>query len=579
MSSSFYRALAVDFDGTLTDGGASPAPKVVDSLSAARASGLRVIVVTGRILDQLEEAWPAVHESVDCVVAENGAVLRAGGWHRLLADPVDRRLDAVLAAGHVPFTRGEALLAAKVADEPSILGCIRALKLGCQTVANRSELMVVPAGVSKGSGLYHALGHLGLSFHNTIALGDAENDLSLCEHSELAVAVQNAVEPLKEQADVVLAEPDGAGVAAFVSGDVVAGRTKVHSARWTLRLGDTAEGGPVELPASQTNVLVAGGTGSGKSYMVGLLTEQLVEASYSVLVVDPEGDHVGLAKMGGVLLVGGGERLPGPDEVLRLLHHRYASVVVDMSTLSPDGSWAYQSALLIRVEAHRRRTGLPHWVVIDEADQTVGRTTAPTPVLQPGQSGYCLVTWHPENLAAEAVAALDAVIAMASEEPSEVVVNLAAAVGEVPRDEVARLLCSKAGSGVLTRRDLPQRAQLFSVARRATNHLRHTHKYAHRPLDLERSFHFRTGVSERSGTVARSLADLGDTLSRCDRSVLRHHCPRHDFSRWIDDVFHDSLLAANVAAIEGSIGEHSPAAVVDRARVELLAILQEKLPS
>ena len=303
MASSFYRALAVDFDGTLTEGGVAPAPEVLDALAAARARGLRVLLVTGRILDQLEQTWPAVHESVDCVVAENGAVLRAGHWHRLLADPVDQHLDAALSAANVPFRRGEVLLAAKVVDEPTILTAIRVLELGCQTVANRSELMVVPAGVSKGTGLYHALGHLGLSFHNTIAVGDAENDLPLYERAELAVAVSNAVEPLRELADVVLAEPDGSGVAAFIAGDVVFGKRRVHSKRWTLRLGDTPEGKPVVLPASQTNVLIAGGTGSGKSYMAGLLTEQLVEAGYSVLAVDPEGDHVGLDMMDGVLVV------------------------------------------------------------------------------------------------------------------------------------------------------------------------------------------------------------------------------------------------------------------------------------
>ncbi|MDA8312036.1 MAG: DUF853 family protein [Actinomycetota bacterium] len=576
MASSFYRALAVDFDGTLTEGGVAPAPEVLDALAAARARGLRVLLVTGRILDQLEQTWPAVHESVDCVVAENGAVLRAGHWHRLLADPVDQHLDAALSAANVPFRRGEVLLAAKVVDEPTILTAIRVLELGCQTVANRSELMVVPAGVSKGTGLYHALGHLGLSFHNTIAVGDAENDLPLYERAELAVAVSNAVEPLRELADVVLAEPDGSGVAAFIAGDVVFGKRRVHSKRWTLRLGDTPEGKPVVLPASQTNVLIAGGTGSGKSYMAGLLTEQLVEAGYSVLVIDPEGDHVGLAGLAGVLLVGGGERLPRPDEVLRLLHHRYASVVVDLSTLAPEGTSAYERALLTRVEAHRRRTGLPHWVVIDEADQTVGKTMS-LPVIEPGQTGYCLATWRPEDLAPDAIAAIDAVIALDSEETSEVVVSLAAVVGEVPRSEVARLVCSGTGSAVLTRRDLPQRAQLFKVANRSTNHFRHAHKYAGRPLDLDRSFHFRTSATEPTSTLARNLSQLEDVLSRCDPSVLRHHCPRHDFSRWINDVFHDSPLAAKFAVIEGSVSEHSPAAAVEEACVELVALLQEKL--
>jgi 3-deoxy-D-manno-octulosonate 8-phosphate phosphatase KdsC-like HAD superfamily phosphatase len=363
MSSTFYRVLAVDFDGTLSEGGAAPASDVLDAPSVARASGLRIVLVIGRILGKLEEVRPTVHESVDCVIAENG----------------------------------EVLLAVKAADEPSIVASIRSLELGCQAVANRTELMVLPAGVPKGTVLFHTLGHLGLSFHNTIAVGDAENDLLLYDRSELAVAVRNAVQPPRERADIVLADPDGSGVGAFVPGDVLHGRRKVHSKRCTLRIGDTAEGRSAVLTASQTNVLIAGSTGSGKSYVAGLLT---------------------------------------------------------------------------RVEAHRERTGLPHRVVLDEADPTVERAATSLEVLEPGQSGNCLVTWRPEHLAAEATAAFDAVVVLGSEETSEVVVNLAAAIGEVPRDEVARLLRSEIGYGVLTRRDLPCHAPPFRVGSRSTTHLR-----------------------------------------------------------------------------------------------------------
>jgi len=46
---------------------------------------------------------------------------------------------------------------------------------------NRDALMLLPAGISKGSGVLHVIRHLGLSFHDVLALGDAENDLELFE--------------------------------------------------------------------------------------------------------------------------------------------------------------------------------------------------------------------------------------------------------------------------------------------------------------------------------------------------------------------------------------------------------------
>lgn len=573
----FYRAIAVDFDGTLTSDGRAPAPDVAGALAEARASGLRIILVTGRIIEELERAWPAVHQSVDCVVAENGAVLRTASWHRLLADPVDPRLDAALSSAGLPFRRGEVLIAAAAADEPSILGCIRGLHLGCETVANRSELMVLPAGVSKGTGLYHALGHFGLSFHNTIAIGDAENDLSLYERCELAVAVQDAVDPLKDHADLVLDEPDGMGIAAFLSGDVVRGRRTVHSSRWELHLGATAAGEKVSLPASQLNLLIAGDSGAGKSYLAGLLAEQLVEAGYSVLAVDPEGDHVGLDMMDGVLVVGGGERPPDPGAVLRLLHHRYTSVVVDLSSLGPEACWQYERRLLAEVEPHRRSTGLPHWVFIDEADQVADRVTAGLAVLEAGHEGYCLVTWRPQDLAAGAVGALDAVIAVGSPEPTPALVELAAAVAGIPRRAGARVLASQAGSAVLVRRDRPRRAQSFAVPGRMAPHLRHHHKYDRRPLGSERGFHFRRSAAERTGAVAHTLAELGDEVRSCDRWVLRHHCQGGDFSRWVAGVFRDPSLARRLELVEGACDEQSPDAVVEEARREILQVLHEKL--
>lgn len=573
----FYRAVAVDFDGTLAVGGRAPDDGVLGALAESRARGLAVVLVTGRIMKELEEIWPEVADLVDCIVAENGAVLRTSRSQRLLADPIDRRLDEALASHRVPFRRGEVLLAASVADESAILSQVRALQLGCQTVANRSELMVLPAGVSKRSGLARALGHLDLSFHNTVAIGDAENDVALFEIAELAVAVGDAVEPLKAQADLVLAEPDGEGVAAALGGEVLRGARVAHSRRWQIHLGTTSDGRDVSLPASQINVLIAGDTGTGKSYLAGLVAEQLVEDDYSVLVIDPEGDHVGLSRERGTLVLGGTLRVPEPDEVLRLLRHHGSSVVVDLSTLDPGASIDYQRRMLARAEAHRRITGLPHWVFLDEADQLIGRVAAGLPAFDPGMKGRCLVTWRPQDLAVDVVASLDAVVATGPADPDGGLVDLAAAIGEVQRVEVSSLLGAGSGTAVLTQRDAPRQARGFTVARRETPHLRHTHKYTQRPLEHERRFHFRRSASELTGAWAGNLEELEDQVIRCDRSVLRHHCPRHDFSRWVAEVFHDQGLAGLLAQAESSVTETSDVATLERARREMIGALHSKL--
>ena len=54
-----YRALATDFDGTLAHDGRVSA-ETVSSLKALRASGRKAVLVTGRELPDLRQAFPAL---------------------------------------------------------------------------------------------------------------------------------------------------------------------------------------------------------------------------------------------------------------------------------------------------------------------------------------------------------------------------------------------------------------------------------------------------------------------------------------------------------------------------------------
>jgi hydroxymethylpyrimidine pyrophosphatase-like HAD family hydrolase len=77
---------------------------------------------------------------------------------------------------------------------------------------NRESLMVLPAGVNKGTGLEAALNSLGISFQNVVAVGDAENDVPFLGRCGYAVAVANAIPAVKEIADLVTEHAEGLGV-------------------------------------------------------------------------------------------------------------------------------------------------------------------------------------------------------------------------------------------------------------------------------------------------------------------------------------------------------------------------------
>jgi hypothetical protein len=371
--------------------------------------------------------------------------------------------------------------------------------------------------------------------------------------------------------------PDGQGVADLLLGPLVAGRVHLYPRRWQVTLGTDDRGERVTLPGSQLNIAICGGTGKGKSYLAGLICEQLIRLGYSLVVFDPEGDHHGLGELRDVIITGGHEgRLADPAEVVRLLRHSHTSVVTDLSHLDAAARAAYVTDLASAVEAHRAATGVPQWVVVDEAHVPIGRTVTARRMLNPPAKGYLLVTWQPLELSADALLALDAVITLGSARPDSQFIDITAAVADMPRAEIARRLTGPGGRAVLAWRQRPGRAVAFTLGPRTTHHLRHAHKYGQAGVEPARRFYFKTGPDTATGAVAANLDELEAELGRCDQGVLRHHCPRHEFSGWVAGVFRDEALAADLAELEAALPADSHAAVVEQVRLALIALLQTR---
>ncbi|MGH7783633.1 MAG: HAD family hydrolase, partial [Candidatus Binatia bacterium] len=88
--------------------------------------------------------------------------------------------------------------------------------LELQLIFNKAAIMVLPAGVNKASGMEYALRKLGLSPHEAVGIGDAENDHSFLQRCECAVAVANAVPSIRELAAFTTRGERGQGVAELV---------------------------------------------------------------------------------------------------------------------------------------------------------------------------------------------------------------------------------------------------------------------------------------------------------------------------------------------------------------------------
>jgi len=542
----WYHVIACDYDGTLaTDG--RIAPETLAALGRVRHAGRRVVLITGRRFDDLLVVCPEL-DFFDWVVAENGAVLyepRAKRVDDLAAPPPAAFLAALERAG-VPFSAGRVIVATEVPHETAVLRAIHDLGLELQIIFNRESVMVLPAAVSKQSGLEEALRRLGVPAHNAIGVGDAENDHAFLRLAGFAVAVGNAIPSLIAEADLVTRAANGAGVREFVDSWLLAGQEPFRPR--SIAVGVEDDGTPVTLPVRGPNLLVTGASGSGKSTLAGVFVERLVHDKYVVCLLDPEGDYRPLAEQEGIVVLASepGTEANRAEEIGRLLRHRSTSVAIDLSSLDRSERVRAAARFLHAVQRLRAETGAPHWVLIDEAHHLFPRGGSVAEAMFDFEwRGVCLITSDPDQVAPSVLAVAERVLATSIAAVTERLPLLprdAVPGGELDGDEALDITRS-AGA--------PLRVRRFRVAPRETTHRRHVRKYATGRLEPEHSFHFR-GPDGRLNLVAHNLETFTMLAEGVDDATWLHHFRSGDVSRWLREAIKDVGLADEVQALERS---------------------------
>jgi hydroxymethylpyrimidine pyrophosphatase-like HAD family hydrolase len=546
------RALALDYDGTIAQDGALNADVKI-AIAEARAHGLIVVLVTGRVLSDLKRVAGEDLSFVDAVIAENGAVLAfPNGYSRLIGQCAPQALLEEFRRRGIEFTTGQCVLEADAGFAPKILEVIRDLQLPLVIMFNRSRLMVLPQGVSKSVGLRRALTVLHLSPHNAIAVGDAENDHDLLAACEFGVAVAWGSPALCKMADQVLSGAGPEAVAPFIR--QAAEKWKIPPSRMhrhQIVLGNAEDGHTVALAVSGRNLLVCGDPRSGKSWITGLTCEKLILQGYSVCVIDPEGDYRTLESLPGVVVFGGNEPQPRLPDIARVLRHPDMSVVVDLSHLAYKDKIDYLHSLLPMVAAVRRATGLPHRIVIDEAHYFLHDPNG-RQLLDLSLNAYTLVTYRPSDLSPDLRAGIEAIVVKRVTDPFQVetLLHMACEQGfdtdwktaleSLEPNQAALLPGPKEAEGKFLS---------FELLPRLTSHVRHKAKYFDLKLIDELGFVF-TKDGKPLGQPACTLQEFVLALKTYPTSVLEGHVHRGDFSQWILDVFHDPTLATDIRKIE-----------------------------
>ena len=570
-------AIALDYDGTIARHNTLE-PSVRQAIAAARASGVVVLLVTGRILDELRQVAGDLH-FVDGVVAENGAIVHFpdSGHSSRLAPLAPEAFLAALQRLDIPHRAGQCLVDTDADHATRLLEVIRQTQLPLVLLFNGGRVMTLPQGVSKATGLHAALDTLRLSAHNTVAVGDAENDHELLRMAGVGAAVQWGSRALRAAADLEIEGPGPSAVSAFIEGLARTGQMpQPIRARRRLRLGHLADGREFSLAVRGRHVLIAGDARSGKSWVAGLLCEQLILHGLCVCVIDPEGDYRSLEALPGVTVLGGDDPPPTPREIARALRYPDRSLVIDLSHCRQDEKIEYIRAVLPELNALRRQTGFPHRVVVDEAHYFLHDSDAMR-LLDLDGSAYTFVTYWASRLPPALLSAAEVLLVTRESNPLEVAAlrrrcTTCDTAGETPWDVVGRLATGQAAALPVTE-EAQGALQVFTLGPRLTPHVRHREKYVDVPVGDARAFDF--GPARRGARRAAPLRQFVAELEGGDVRSLDPFIVRGDFSRWVRDVFGDYPLAADLERLEAS---HRRAATPDtlaeiartvRARYEL----------
>ncbi len=418
---------------------------------------------------------------------------------------------------------GETVVEAEASTALSVLDSLRKLEQPLILAFNRGRLMVLPQAVGKSTGLRQALFALRLSIHNTVGIGDAENDHDLLDACEVGVAVAWGSPALRAVADQIIPGTGPPAVAEYLRRLV--GQPRLSAAqmgRRRLALGHQHNGDPVSLAVRGRTILVAGEPGTGKSWLAGLLCEQLILQGYCMCIIDPEGDYRSLEALPSVITLGGDDPPPQARELVHALRHPDVSVVVDLSKISHHAKTDLKTLLPLLI-ALRRRTGLPHKILLDEAHYYLGGSDSDR-LIDPELAGYILVTYRISGLASSIRATSDAVVMVTREsDPDEAATLLAMCrpsqpyvaidprlFADLAMNEAAILPGSEESHGHVCR---------FQMAPRLTEHVRHRQKYSTCPY-----WSIRPLCSPTAATLARAREPCRNSWGcspRCPMSKSR----------------------------------------------------------
>lgn len=256
------KVLFLDLDGTLTNDEKKVTPKTLEALKKIMEEGHIVALASGRptpgifkVAETLELEkyggyvlsfnggkvinWKTkeviyensvskeyVPELVDYALENNIGLITYDDESIVVGTPIDKYIELEAFINSLPLNQkdmkeyvtynpSKCLFTAEdkiAAEHEKIL----AKKFEGRLSVYRSEpffIEALPIGIDKARSMERLINHLGIPKENTIACGDGYNDLTMIKYAHIGVAMENAADVVKENADYITKSNNDDGIA------------------------------------------------------------------------------------------------------------------------------------------------------------------------------------------------------------------------------------------------------------------------------------------------------------------------------------------------------------------------------
>jgi len=461
----------------------------------------------------------------------------ASGKEQLLGDPPDPHFIRSLEAHGVgPISAGKVIVATWEPHETAVLQVIKELGLERQVIFNKGAVMILPSGINKASGLKALLNKLHFSVHNTVAIGDAENDGAMLELVECGVAVSNALPSVKGIADFTTSADHGKGVMELIDilmkDDLkqIAPKLSKHC----LELGNHQDGSLFSINPYRSGILLSGVSGGGKTTFTLAIIESLLRKSYQFCLIDPEGDYLNLE---GALVIGNETSIPPVEELIPLLKEPEQNMVFCILSIPLVERPVFFARFLMAFSKLRYDLGHPHWLLLDEAHHLIPATSGPdTQPLPEDFQNFILISTSPDRLSVQALSKIGMIMVIGNN--TAYPINQYCKVLKLDIPSIPAISEAEICVWDIEKKIAPTAVRYFWPKKL---HKRHKRKYAQGNM-AGNSFVFK-GRENKLHLIAPNLMMFKHIAEGIDVDSWLYHLHRKDFYNWFRSKVHDESLA------------------------------------